>query len=131
MDVEYNITTDKAARAVVVGETTPSITFEEADPRIEDLRTWPQLRHTPPNKLENIRKLGNLKAGIRKKLKHTNKTVAAKKVFGRLLKDQGTREQTLGYMHSHNPHTKLDATHMKKPRDHTCTDARRETSHKE
>jgi ribonuclease HI len=61
-DVEYNETTDKAARSVVEGETTPDIIFAEADPPIGGLRTWPQIRHTPPNKPEHIRKLTNLKA---------------------------------------------------------------------
>jgi ribonuclease HI len=39
--VEYNETADKAARAVVDGENTPDITFEDADPSIEGMRTWP------------------------------------------------------------------------------------------
>ena len=51
-EVECNETTDKVARAVVDGEHTPGITFEEADPAIGGLRTWPQIRHTPPNKTE-------------------------------------------------------------------------------
>ena len=58
--VEYNEMTDKAARAVVDGENTPEIAFEDADPLIGDLRSWPQIRHNPPNKPENIRKLTNL-----------------------------------------------------------------------
>jgi ribonuclease HI len=40
-DVEYNETVDKAARAVVDGKSTPDITFEDADPPIRGLRTWP------------------------------------------------------------------------------------------
>ena len=92
-DVEYNETADKVARAVVDGEHTPNITFEEADPPIWGLRTWPQIRHNPPNKPENIRKLTNLKASIKKELNHTNKTANTKGVFGRLLqaaRDTGT-----------------------------------------
>jgi hypothetical protein len=85
--VEYNETTDKAARGVVDGESTPDIIFEEADPTIGDIRTWPQIRHTPPNKPENIRKLTNLKANIRRELKNTNNTVTTKRVFGRLIKE--------------------------------------------
>jgi hypothetical protein len=91
--VEYNETADKAARAVVGGEHTPGITFEEADPPIGGLRTWPQIRHNPPNKPKNVRKLTNLKASIRKELKHTNKTATKKGVFGKLIqaaRDTGT-----------------------------------------
>ena len=54
-DVEYNETADRTARAVVDGENTPDITFEDADPPIGGLRTWPKIRHNPPNKPENIR----------------------------------------------------------------------------
>jgi hypothetical protein len=63
--VEYIKTDDKAARSVVDGENTPEITFEDADTPIGGPRTWPQIRHNPPNKPENIRKLTNLKANIR------------------------------------------------------------------
>jgi hypothetical protein len=70
---------------VVDGEHTPDITFEEADPPIGGLRTWPQIRNNPPNKPENIRKLTNLKARIQKELKHTNKMATTKGVFGMLL----------------------------------------------
>ena len=59
-DVEYNETADKVARAVVDGDHTPNITFEEADPPFGGLRTWPQIRHNPTNKVEHIRKLTNL-----------------------------------------------------------------------
>jgi hypothetical protein len=85
--VKYNETAEKAAREVVDGETTPDTIFEEADLPIGGLRTWPQIRHTPRNKPENIRTLTNFKADIRKELKHTNKTIPAKGVFGRLLKE--------------------------------------------
>jgi ribonuclease HI len=40
-DVEYNETADKVARAVVDGDKPPDIIFEEADPPIGGLRTWP------------------------------------------------------------------------------------------
>jgi hypothetical protein len=85
-DVEYNETTDTSARAVVNGETTPNTTLEDTDPPIRELRTWPQIRHTPPNKPEIIRKLTNLKACIKQKLKHTDKTVT-KGIFGRLFQE--------------------------------------------
>ncbi len=65
-DVEYNETAGKVARAVVDGEHTPDITFEEVYPPIVGLRTWPQIRHNQPNKPENIRKLTNLKASIKR-----------------------------------------------------------------
>ena len=83
--MEYNETTDKAARSVMDGDNLPDIIFEEADPPIGGLRTWPQIRLTTPNKPEHIRKLTNLKAGIKKELKITNKTAATKGVYGRLL----------------------------------------------
>jgi hypothetical protein len=83
--VEYNETADKAARAVVDGANIPDITFEDADPPFGGLRTWPQIRHNPPNKPEHIRKLANLKADIRKGLKPANKRATNKGVFERLL----------------------------------------------
>ena len=92
-DVEHNETADKAARAVVDGETLPDITFKEADPPIGGLRTWPQVRLSPTDKPEHIRKLTNIKAGIKKELIHTTTTVATKGVYGKLLqaaRDTGT-----------------------------------------
>ena len=67
------------------GDNLPDITCEEADPPIGDLRTWPQIKLNPTNKPEKIRKLTNLKAGIKKELKRTNKTAATKGVYGKLL----------------------------------------------
>jgi hypothetical protein len=64
--VEYNETADKSSREVVDGENTPDITFEDADPPIGGLRTWPQIKHNPPNKLKHVRKLTSFKTGIRK-----------------------------------------------------------------
>ena len=49
-DVEYNEMADKAARAVVDGENSLDITFEDADPPIRGIRKWPQIRHNPTNK---------------------------------------------------------------------------------
>ncbi len=43
-EVEYNETADKAARAVVDGDKPPDVIFDEADPPIGGLRTWPQIR---------------------------------------------------------------------------------------
>ena len=85
--MEYNETAYKVARGVVNGETKLDITIEEANPPIGGLRTWPQIRHTPLNKPENIRKRTNLKAGIKKELKYNSKIVMTKGVFGRLLKE--------------------------------------------
>jgi hypothetical protein len=82
--VEYNET---ANQAVVDGENAPDITFEEADPPIGGLRTWTQIRYNPPNKPEHIREHRNLKACIRKELKHPNKTATTKGGFGRLLQE--------------------------------------------
>ena len=124
-DVEYNETADKAARAVVDGENSPDITFEHADPPIGDLRTWPQIRHNPPNKPEHIRKLTNLKAGLKKELKHSIKTATTESVLGSSYKRQGTQEQTSVYKHTHNPYIDLDAMHMKRHGDHMSTHAKR------
>ena len=44
-----------------------------------------QIRHNPTNTPEHIRKLTNLKAGIKKELKHTIKVTTTKGVFGKLL----------------------------------------------
>jgi hypothetical protein len=85
--VEYNGTADKAARAVVNGENSPDLTFEDADPPIGGLRTWPQIRHNPTNKSEHIRRLTNLKASIKKELKHTDKTATTMGVYGKLLQE--------------------------------------------
>jgi hypothetical protein len=71
--VEFNEIANKAARSVVDGETTPDSTFEEADPPIGGLSTWPKIRHTPSNKRENIRELTNFKVGIEKELKKPTK----------------------------------------------------------
>jgi hypothetical protein len=127
-DVEYNEMADKAARAVVDGEHTSDITFEDPDPLIGGLRTWPQIEHNPPNKPEHIRQLTNLKASIRKGLKHTNKTATTKGVFGRPYKKQETQEQTSVYKRTHNPHIDPDVTHMKWHGDHTYTYAKRNTT---
>jgi hypothetical protein len=102
-DVEYNETADITPRAVVDGDNIPDITFEDADPPIGGLRTWPQIRHNPPNKPEHIRKRTNLKAYIRKELKHTNITTTTKGVFGRLLqeaRDTGTYFSIQAYSQS-------------------------------
>ncbi len=130
--MEYNETANKAARAVVDGKHTPGITFEEADPPIGGLRTWPQIRHNPPNKPENIRKLTNLKAGIKRQLKHTNKTANTKGVFGRLLQAaRGTGIDFRVSKHTPNPHTDPDETHMQWPGDYTSTNAKRNTTHRD
>ena len=71
------------------------VVLNEADPPIGGLRTWPHIRHNPPSKLENIRKLTNLKVCIKKELKHTNKTATIKGVFRQLL--QAARDTRTGF----------------------------------
>ena len=73
------------------GEHTPDIIFEEVDPPIGGLRTWPQIRHDPPDKSKNIQKLTNLKASIKKELKHTNKRQLRKVSSGNSYKRQETQ----------------------------------------
>ena len=63
-DIEYNEAADKAARGVVDGEAPPDIIFDEADPPVGGLRTWPQIRHTTPNKPDTIILLTNIKTCI-------------------------------------------------------------------
>ena len=81
--MEHNETADKAARAVVGGESLPNITFEEADPPIGGLRTWPQIRLSPTNKPHQ--KTHQPQSRHTKELKHTSKIVATKGVYGQLL----------------------------------------------
>ncbi len=64
MDIAYNEAADSAARAVVYREVSPDITFNEADPPVGGLCTWPQIRHITPNKPDNIHKITSLKTGI-------------------------------------------------------------------
>jgi len=85
--VKYNETADKAARSVGDRGNTSDITFEDVDPPNGGLRTWSQIRHNLPNKPENIRKLTNLKADIKKELKYTNKSATTKGIFGKLLQE--------------------------------------------
>ena len=92
-DVEYSETADKAARAVVDGENSPDVTFEDAGPSFGGLRPWQQIRHNPTNKPGHIRKLTNLKAGIKKELKHTHKKPQPQRAFwGNSYKRQETQE---------------------------------------
>ncbi len=48
------------------GEAPPNITFDEADPPVGGLRTWPQIKRTTPNNPETIIKLTNMKTDIKK-----------------------------------------------------------------
>ncbi len=68
-DIEYNESADSAVRAVVDGESTTDITFEYADPPIGGLRTWPQIRHTTPNKQISSIQLPTLRRVSKKQLK--------------------------------------------------------------
>ena len=91
-DIEYNEAADTAARAVVDGEVPPCSTFDEADPPIGGLRTWPLIRHTSPDKLDTTKKITNLKTGIKMAIKETTPNIT-RGVFGALLKqaiDTGT-----------------------------------------
>ena len=111
--MEYNETADKAARAVVDGENSPDITFEDANPPIGGLRTWPQIRLNPTNKPEHIRKLTNLKADIKKNSSTPPKPQPQRASTGNSYKRQGTQEHTSVYKHTHNPHIDPNAMHMK------------------
>ena len=67
--IEYNEAADKAARAVADGEVPPDIAFDEADPPIGGLRTWPQIRRTSPDQPDTIQQITNLSTGIKKAIK--------------------------------------------------------------
>jgi ribonuclease HI len=124
-DVEHNETADKAARAVVDGANLPGITFEEADPPIGGLRTWPQIRLNPTDKPKHIRKLTNLKTCIKKNSRPPRKPRPRRASTGSSYKRQETREQTSAYIHTHNPHIDPDETDMKWHGNHMSTDAKR------
>ena len=86
------------------GEVPPNITFDETDPPIGDLRTWPQIRHTSPDKPDIIRKLNNLKSGIKKAIKDTTPNTT-KGVFGALLKTaRDTGSDFSIHAHSQSPY---------------------------
>ena len=53
-DIGYNEAADKAPRVVVDGEATPNIIFDEADPSVGGLRTWPQIWSTTPTQPDTI-----------------------------------------------------------------------------
>ena len=58
---------------MVEGEAPPDTIFDEADPPVGGLRTWPQIRRTTPNNPDTIIKLTNIKTDIKKEIK-VNKT---------------------------------------------------------
>jgi ribonuclease HI len=84
-EIEYNEAADEAARKVVEGEFPPDIIFDEADPPVGGLRTWPQFRRTTPNNPDTIIKLSNIKTDIKKEIKVTNYTTS-RGIFGELLR---------------------------------------------
>jgi ribonuclease HI len=77
-DIEYNESADTAARAAVDGEVPPDITFDEVNPPIGGLRTWPQIRRTTPNNSDIILKITNLKTGLKKATKETTHNTKTK-----------------------------------------------------
>ena len=78
----------------MAGEAPPAITFDEADPPVGGLRTWPQIRRTTPNKLDTIIKLTNIKTGIKTAINETSYTTT-KGIFGALLKNGKTDRHRL------------------------------------
>lgn len=84
-DIEYNEAADEAARAVVDGEATPNITFDEADPPVGGLRIGPQIMSTTPNQPDTIIELTHIKTGMKTIIKET-KCTTTKGIFGELLK---------------------------------------------
>jgi hypothetical protein len=110
-DIEYNEAADKPARAVVDGEATPDIIFDEADPPVGGLRTWPQIRSTTPTQPNTIIQLTNIQTGIKTTIKETKYTTT-KGVFGDLLKK--ARETDTDFsIQAHSQHTDADGTHMR------------------
>jgi hypothetical protein len=91
------------ARAVMDGEITSFITFDEADLLIRGLRTWAKLKHTHLNTLDNIRELTNLKAGIKRTQKRQAERLQPKEFSRGSFKERETREPTLAYTRLHKP----------------------------
>jgi ribonuclease HI len=112
-DIEYNETSDTAARRVEDGEATPGIVVDDADHLIGDLRTWPQIRNTLTNTLDNIHKFNNLKDNIKKELKTTTRTFQPKDSSGGVYKRRGTRVQPLVYKYYHKPRLNAKGTPTK------------------
>jgi len=111
-DIEYNEAADKAARAVVDGEASLDITFDEADPPVGGLKTWPQIRSPTPNKPYTIIKPTNIKTGIKTAIKETTYSTT-KGILAIYKKRQERRAQTSTYKRTHNPHTDVEETHMR------------------
>jgi hypothetical protein len=96
----------------VDGEVPLDITFDEADPPVGGLRTWPPIRHSTPDEPDTIQKLTNIKTGIKRAIKETTSTIT-KGIFGALLKRQETRAQTLAYKRTRNLRIYAGGTHMR------------------
>ena len=110
------------------GEYTPDNTFEEADPPTGGLRTLPRIRHNPPNKPKNIRKLTNLTASITQNKNTPTKRQLQNVYSGNSYKRQETQDHTSVFKHTPNPHTNPDEPHMKWPKDHMSTYAKKNIS---
>ena len=67
------------------GEAPPNTIFDEADPPVGGLRSWPQIRRTTPNNSDTILKLTNIKTDIKKEIEVTNYTTSSG-IFGELLR---------------------------------------------
>ncbi len=94
-------------------ESPPDIIFDEADPAIGGLRTWPQLRLIIPNKLDIIHKITNIKTCIIKTIKATTHAITTKCVFGAFLqaaRDTGTDFSIQAYSRAHSD---AGETHMR------------------
>ena len=70
--------------------------FNEADPPVGGLRTWPQIRTTKPDQPDVIHKLHNLTTAIKKQARHKRLIPPQSGIFGTLLK----QARELGADHS-------------------------------
>ena len=92
IDIHYNEVADEGAHSVAAGDAEPDIIFNEADPPIGGLRTWPvhrELKDDAPDVLTNFT---NLKTDARAYAKRA--TVAQNQpttLFGRLLRNAKTQ----------------------------------------
>jgi hypothetical protein len=88
---------------MVDGHATSDVIFDEVDPPVGGLKTWPQLRKESPTIPDMTQKITILKNDLKKEIKATTKNITTRGVFGRLLqiaRDTGTDLNIQAYPHA-------------------------------
>ena len=104
IDIHYNEVADEGAHSVAAGDAEPEIIFDEADPSIGGLRTWPVHREPKDDAPDVLTNFTNLKTDARAYAKRA--TIAQNQpttLFGRLLcnaKTQGADYSIHAYSRS-------------------------------